>query len=224
MKVTLLAATTWGLYDVPEEMEDWDHGTALDTKAADWLAELSGRACYSSWSRPNPETAANKAYLANIIARGHLSVLEHASATFYVEGVSRSLLAELTRHRHLSFSVLSQRFVDSVNAGVVLPPALDGTDTGTNVGHFVSIAIEFYENITNELLASGLGRKQAREAARAVLPNCIETKIVLTGNHRAFREMLAKRTSPSADAEFQEFARELLRQLKEIAPNTYQDM
>ena len=83
---------------------------------ADFLAEGAGRSCFQSWSRPNPKTRANRDYLANIIRQGHESTLEHASATFYITGVSRALLSELTRHRHLSYSVLSQRYVDSADA------------------------------------------------------------------------------------------------------------
>src|SRR5690606_39417836 len=64
--------------------------------------------CYRSFNRPNPKTATNEGYLNHILEVGHESVLEHSSATFYIEA-SRSVLTELERHRHLSFSVVSQR-------------------------------------------------------------------------------------------------------------------
>ena len=77
--------------------------------SADLLAEFAGRACYKAWDRKNPATATTEGYLKNILKQGHFSVLEHSSVTFYVEGASRSLLTELTRHRFLSLSVESQR-------------------------------------------------------------------------------------------------------------------
>lgn len=76
---------------------------------ADELGEMAGRLCYKSWKRPNPVTANNKGYIGNIIAQQHFSVLEHASATFWISGVSRSLTHELVRHRHLSFSAEEDR-------------------------------------------------------------------------------------------------------------------
>ena len=109
-EVTLIAHTA-----IAENVLDVDHmdvgGTRLgldpDAMALDTLAEFAGRSCYQAWSKPNPATRANKDYLANIIRQQHTSVLEHASASFYITGVSRAFLCELTRHRHLSFSVQS---------------------------------------------------------------------------------------------------------------------
>lgn len=193
---------------------------------ADLLAEFAGRACYQSWKRPNPKTATVPGYLANILDHMHYSVLEHASVTFYLQGVSRSLLAELTRHRHLSFSVLSQRYVDETDAENVTPPALRDDDLATAfLAEHWQTTINAYDTLVEHLTTvKGLPRKQAREAARCVLPNMTETKIVVTGNHRAWREVIAKRHNPHADAEIQELAAGLLRTLKGIAPGCYQDM
>ena len=84
------------------------------------LIEFAGRLCYESFDLPNPDTATNEGYVRNIISLGHESVLEHVSVTFYVEGVSRNLTHELIRHRHLSFSELSQRFVNMEEADVIV--------------------------------------------------------------------------------------------------------
>lgn len=75
------------------------------------LVEFAGRACYQSWSKPNPKTATNAGYIKHIIDVGHFSVLEHASVSFYITGLSRSCTHELIRHRHFSYSQLSQRYV-----------------------------------------------------------------------------------------------------------------
>lgn len=173
MKVTLIAQT---VLDVDEAIRasgyQWQEHP--DATGADDLAEFAGRACYQSWSRPNPETATSECYHENTLSMGHFSIYEHASLTFYITGVSRSLTHELVRHRHLSFSQLSQRFV--------------------------------------------------AEAARSVLLNAQETKIVVSGNIRAWREFVQKRNSPHADAEIRALAQEVLSVLRRVAPNSVQDI
>lgn len=201
----------------PRIADDW---VSTD---ADLLAEFAGRSCYQSFHKPNPKTAANHDYLKNILDQGHFSVLEHASATFYVTGVSRALTHELIRHRHLSYSELSQRFVDLDEANTVIPPALRDEDDAELLevmdacANSYNVLVDYLTNV------KGLKRKQAREAARAVMPNMTETRIVVTGNMRSWRDMLFKRYSVHADAEIREFAAEVLRQLKLIAPGQFQD-
>lgn len=241
MRITLLAHTALafdGLAYLENRHYDVDNSSSGPvTDDADALAEVAGRSCYQSWSRPNPKTATSEGYLKHILEVGHESVLEHASATFYIEGVSRSLTHELIRHRHLSYSELSQRFVNIEGAEIVEPPIVTeqkfGDDgTWTDVGEAFEDAasgraLDFrgaYKRLVEALMEEGATRKQAREAARAVMPNMVETKIVVTGNHRAWREVLMKRGSIHADAEIRNLALELYRQLSDIAPNTYQDI
>ena len=190
---------------------------------ADFLAEGAGRSCYESWTRPNPKTRKNEDYLAHIIDQKHLSVLEHASATFYLTGVSRALLAELTRHRHLSFSVVSQRFVDSSNASVVVPPAIRDLGMGSYLDDVMVGASRDYTRLVRDLTDAGFPRKQAREAARAALPNMTETRIVVTGNISAWRFVVARRIDSGADAEIREVAGMILAELKKLAPNSFGD-
>lgn len=216
MRVVLVAQTAV-VNTIPDYIPSSDYPLA----EADDLAEQSGRLDYLSWDRPNPATANNKGYLANIITQGHFSVLEHASATFYIDGVSRTFTHELVRHRHLSFSEVSQRYVDLEGFDVIVPPALReswGAETHT----LSNTEMMHYRQTMNNL--SHLPRKEARQAARAFLPAGLESKILVTGNHRAWRELLPKRLSPSADKEFQLAARKILTILKGIAPNTFQDI
>lgn len=226
MIVTLIAKTE--MVDLPNSVFASNFNMEIDsgfrsevTSQADRLAHFSGRACYQAWNMPNPATANDMGYLANIIKQGHFSVLEHASATFYIEGVSRNLTHELIRHRHLSYSELSQRYVDMSEAQIVVPPA--ERDKFGELRSLPYDALKNYDDAVTELLAEGKTRKQAREAARFYLPSATETKIVVTGNHRAWRDMLQKRYSVHADAEIRELATELLRQLRLVAPATYQD-
>lgn len=233
MKVTLIAETkvdAENLSDIGFDVAtEWDEYGPRINEDADDLAEFAGRNCYRSFHRPNPATAANEDYLDHILDVGHESVLEHSSATFYIEA-SRSVLTELERHRHLSFSVVSQRYVDPVPLGIQIPPAFtelagDAADKAKgvllDVQEFTQQAYEYLVHIFTE---AGKPRKKAREAARAVLPNMTNSPMVVTANHRAWRYFIKARWHEAADAEIRELAGELLKRLKEIAPNTYQDI
>lgn len=187
------------------------------------LIEFAGRLCYESFDLPNPDTATNSGYIQNIISLGHESVLEHASVTFYVEGVSRNLSHELIRHRHLSFSELSQRYVDMEDAKVVTPPAFRSKRT-SNVAPLSRSHREQYEASVADLKEEGHSRKQAREAARYGLPAGVETKFVVSGNLRAWRDVLKKRLSVHADAEMQLFAAEVHDILSFEYPDVFDDI
>ncbi|MER7208492.1 FAD-dependent thymidylate synthase [Streptosporangium sp. NPDC000239] len=220
MLVELIACTRFDAHTFQE-------ATGFQTEAwatwADGLVEAAGRQCYEAWERKNPKTSTNRGYLENIVSHQHFSVLEHASATFLIQGVSRSLLAELTRHRHLSFSVQSQRYVDQAGREAVTPPALRGTDMEGDLHAFHAQAVDLYVQARNELADQGVPRKQAREAARAFLLNAQPVGMVVTGNLRAWREVLTKRYHVAADAEIRELAEEILAHLQCIAPNSFQD-
>lgn len=229
MKANLIAYTA--ILEEPILEAGYDcHRYKNQAADADELAEFAGRNCYRSFDRPNPATRENADYLKHILDVGHESVLEHASATFYIEA-SRSVLTELERHRHLSFSVVSQRYVDPTELGYHLPPAFNKIKNGDAelmaslaVTQAIASAEEAYESIVTALTSEGMSRKQAREAARAVLPNMTNSPMVVTGNHRAWRYVIKNRWHEAADAEIRELAGELLRQLREVAPNTYQDI
>lgn len=234
MKITVLAKTS--VIDLPKSVEGtpfadffYGGGDAL-LNDADTLAHFAGRSCYQAWNMPNEATSTNQGYIGNIISQGHFSVLEHASVTFYIEGVSRNLTHELIRHRHLSYSELSQRFINMEDAKVVVPPALGESFRYMSNDKRRSVLFdlpqqtrEIYNEFFERLIKEGKSRKQAREAARSVLPGMIETRIVVSGNHRAWRDMLHKRYSVHADAEIQELAGLLLEELRKIAPAVYQD-
>lgn len=187
------------------------------------LIEFAGRLCYESFDLPNPKTATNSGYIRNIISLGHESVLEHASVTFYVEGVSRNLSHELIRHRHLSFSELSQRYVDMSEANVITPPAFRSKYT-TSEAPLSRSHREQYQASVADLKEEGLSHKQAREAARYGLPAGVETKFVVSGNLRAWRDVLKKRLSVHADAEMQLFAAEVHDILSGEYPDVFDDI
>jgi thymidylate synthase (FAD) len=204
---------------------------STDTDGGQALAEFAGRACYQSWRKPNPTTATNAGYLRHILEVGHLSVLEHGTVSFYLTGVSRSLTHELVRHRHLSFSQLSQRYVPERNAAMVEPEVIARdpelhqrflTAAAASQQAYTELLAGLEQRFADEPNAT-LRRKQARQAARSVLPNATETRIVVTGNYRAWRHFIAMRATEHADVEIRALAVECLRQLQKVAPNVFSD-
>src|SRR6266566_5248445 len=199
----------WTHFEPPADVP-WE----TDAEGGEALAEFAGRACYQSWTKPNPRTATNAGYLRHILEVGHLSVLEHGSVTFYLTGVSRSLTHELIRHRHFSYSQLSQRHVPERDAAMVEPDVIAADpDLHARFLAAAEASVAAYNDLLTGLEARfadepnpTLRRKQARQAARAVLPNATETRIVVTGNYRAWRHFIAMRASEHADIEIRALA------------------
>jgi len=194
------------------------------------LAEFAGRLCYMS--QRNPANRSTREYLENILKQGHGSVLEHANYSLLLEGVSRSLTHELVRHRAgFAYSQLSQRYVDESHAAFVVPPAIVGDETLEGAWReqmesaqrsyvaLVEQLMERYAWVSDKVHR----RKMAREAARGVLPNSTETKIVVTGNVRAWRTMLELRCGEGAEMEIRRMAVLVLRTLQGEAPAFFGD-
>ncbi|HKS07763.1 MAG TPA: FAD-dependent thymidylate synthase [Gemmatimonadaceae bacterium] len=194
------------------------------------LAEFAGRLCYMS--QRNPAKRQTAEYLENIKKQGHGSVLEHANYSLLLEGVSRSLTHELVRHRAgFAYSQLSQRYVDEGDAKFVMPPAIIG-DASLEAAWKAQMesAQKSYLTLVEQLMErygwvadKVHRRKMAREAARAVLPNSTETKIVATANVRAWRTMLELRSSEGAEQEIRRLAIMILRVLQKEAPAFFSD-
>lgn len=223
-KVTLLSRPA---FTAPEHLPvNWlGEGTGGER-----LAEFSGRLCYMS--QANPAKRATRDYLENIKRQGHGSVLEHANYSILLEGVSRSLTHELVRHRAgFAYSQLSQRYVDESTASFVVPPAIIGDEAlETAWRGQVEAAQASYVELVEQLMGrygwvadKVHRRKMAREAARGVLPNSTETKIVVTGNARAWRTMLELRTSEGAEQEIRRAGVAVLRILQAEAPGFFSD-
>ncbi len=233
-KVTLLARQQFlGHPDI-----DWTSDT---DNAPQQLVEFAGRLCYLSFGKDVRVIGGhktiqgrtnNKEYLANLLQVKHGSVLEHAVFTFLFEGVSRALTHELVRHRAgFGYSQLSQRYVDESDIGFVLPPEIEeGTRAFELWREACENAVESYRKLLDEVTQqvadepkATLRRKRARQAARVVLPNSAETKIVVTANARAWRHFVELRAAPTADAEIRTLAIAVLRVLRKEAPEIFGD-
>ena len=194
------------------------------------LVETAGRLCYMSFAKPRP--GGNQAYINHILEVGHGSVLEHAVYSMVFTGISRSLTHELVRHRAgMSYSQLSQRYVDESDCAFVVPPSITLTSEsgawwascmGRALGQYQAM-IESLEMRFADITDKTLKRKKIRETARSVLPNCTETKIFVTGNARAWRHFLELRGSIHADAEIQRLAIAVLDVLQAESPNLFGD-
>lgn len=218
----------------------WRSDTEIPAQA---IAELAGRNCYQSYSEGTglggghktiQGRTTNEAYLANILRTQHFSVLEHAVWGILVEGVSRALSHELIRHRHLSVSQLSQRFVEESEVAFVRPPEIDPESPAFEIWRDgCAQALQSYRSLlaamTGWVTARAVGEtktsllKRSRQAARAVLPNATETKLVLTGNARAWRHFIDLRATEGADTEIRRLAVSLLRLLQGEAPSLFGD-
>jgi thymidylate synthase (FAD) len=221
-KVTLIGLTR---FFPPEDIE-WETDTESDSLK---IIEFAGRACYQSFHNPAKRT--NAQYIGNMLDHGHLSVIEHAVASFYVTGISRSLTHELIRHRHFSYSQVSQRYVSEENSNMIEPEVI--AEDPELHARFVR-AVEQSQQAYNDLYASlqkkhehvedkTLRRKMSRQAARSVMPNATETKMVLTGNFRAFRHFFRMRATEHADVEIRAMAVDLLKILQREAPAVFGD-
>lgn len=166
---------------------------------------------------------------------GHESPVEHASFTFGIEGVSRALLAQITRHRIASFSVQSQRYVSKCDFGFIVPPEIEAIPEAKE--EFLSAMredAEHYESLREKLtkrhleanLAAGMkpdearkaAEKKANEDARFVLPNACDTKIIMTMNVRSLHNFFRLRCCNRAQWEIRELACEMLKLCREACP------
>lgn len=196
------------------------------TLAPEEVVALGARLCYSKATVADlTEKIAAKdqsAFVEKLLGMGHESVFEHASFTFAVEGVSRVLLAQLTRHRLASFSVQSQRYVSYAGGfGYVVPPQI------RNLGEE---AVRAYEEQMQQMhewycawqekLGSGEG---GNEDARFVLPNACETRVMMTMNVRELRHFFALRMCTRAQWEIRALACEMHRLCMEVAPVLFAD-
>jgi thymidylate synthase (FAD) len=189
---------------------------------------MAGRVCYMSYGKGRKT---NREFLGHLVEVGHGSVLEHAVWSFLITGVSRSFTHELIRHRHFSYSQLSQRYVDESDSEFVEPDIIADDPALHEIWcESVNAARAAYDRLIAGLQDKyahvpdkTLRRKLARQAARSVLPNATETKIFVTGNARALRHFVEMRGSEYADVEIRKVALALLEIMRREAPSMFAD-
>lgn len=178
------------------------------------LIEYAGRLCWDTTSK----LGRNPKRIQEWIELGHESVIEHASATFYIRA-SRAFTHELVRHRLASYSQRSQRYIKEIKPKYIEPPELDLTESSETKIIYKKAIHEAWEAY-NKLLELGV----KPEIARYVLPNACETQIIMTMNFRELRHFIKLRTNERALPEMRAVAGEIRRMLKELAPKVFNDL
>lgn len=230
---------------VPEELKSRD---ILDTQDQGSygarLIECAGRTCYDSYGAGKPSDK----YHPHILEVGHGSVLEHASISFFLSGLSRGLTHELVRHRvGVAISQRSTRYVDESESPWIWHPLIDKamTEYMSEDNYECSIAHDIEDMLTDTrqmcqeaylqlvewlqkyLIDSGVdkftARKQARGAARGALGNALETEMVWTANIRALRHFIEMRATEFADAEIRVLANKILVEAQKVVPEYFSD-
>ena len=184
------------------------------TPQAEALIERAARTCHRS--RVSKEESSRAAFIRKIIKLGHLSVLEHACATFRIVGGSRAFSHQLVRHRLCTFSQRSQRYVSETDLSFVVPPSVQRDERARDV--FNRCILE-----TRDAYRTLIELGVPKEDARFVLPNATATEIVMTANLREYRHIFRLRCHPTAQWEIRQIAMEMLRILKSEVPAAFDD-
>jgi thymidylate synthase (FAD) len=208
------------------------------------LVAAAAKLCYSDQSVEGlldgltPDKTAG--FIGMLMELGHESPIEHVSFTFAIEGVSRSLLAQITRHRIASYSVQSQRYVSLDDPKYVVPPEIENEPEAMalfeqamrfSAQSYAQIGAVLKDKHTKRFLAEGMSEKQAAakaekmalEDARFVLPNAAQTKMIVTMNARSLINFFHHRCCSRAQWEIRALADEMLRLVKQAAPTLFAD-
>ena len=203
------------------------------------IVAAAAKLCYSSSEISGIlnglDSEKTASFIDRLMSMGHESPLEHIIFTFGIEGVSRSLLAQLTRHRIASYSVKSQRYVNEGKFEFIIPKEIEANEEAKKIfleameddvkayNRLTEILFEkHYADMLNsgvaEKKAKGAAEKKAIEDARYVLPNACETKLIATFNARSLLNFFNHRCCERAQWEIRDLACEMLRLVKEICP------
>lgn len=179
----------------------------------------AGRLCYSNSTIGDlimkfyneGDSAAKMVH--KLVKLGHLSVLEHVSFTFGIEGISRACTHQLVRHRLASYSQQSQRYVRADDPNYIIADSIKHSELFERVVKHLCGTAELY----GDLIAGGI----PEEDARGILPNAVETKIVMTMNARELIHFFEKRCCQRAQQEIRSMAHEMLMLCRQTAPEIF---
>ena len=193
----------------------------------------AAKLCYSSSDIKSLMDGLTQEKVESFIKRladfGHESPLEHCTFTFGIEGVSRALLAQLTRHRIASYSVKSQRYVEEDKFSYIVPSDISKNDeafetyvkTMDIISDSYNKLTDILYNIHKETMDRKAARKKAIEDARYVLPNACSTQLIMTMNIRSLLNFFELRCCNRAQSEIRELADSMLEICKEVSPNIF---
>lgn len=183
----------------------------------DGLIADAGRTCYQKF--PDEEDLSledkNVRMVNRLVDMGHLSVLEHASITVRIRGGSRAMTHQLVRHRHVAISQESQRYCDEGNFGFIIPPSIGEAGLEEKFNAMMNVVSGFYLELQNDLRYAqrkGLlsGDRKVNEDARFILPNAVQSEIVITANIAEWRWIFFRRLTKHAQWEIRDIAKQCL--------------
>jgi len=184
------------------------------TPGAEKLIEEAGRTAYLSFRRNSK--GGHEKFIRMLVGKKHLTVLEHASATFRISGCSRAFTHQLVRHRLCSFTQQSQRYVNETAFDFVEP----GSIKIDKKAHLLFVSyIKQAKSIYSRLRKLGI----RNEDARFVLPNAVVSEIVVTANLREWRHIIEIRGNVDAQWEIRRVAIAILKLLRQKAPTVFED-
>jgi thymidylate synthase (FAD) len=202
------------IHEVTELSYDIEVKLLAITPGCEDLVEKAGRLCYGSGDK----AGTNEKWLQTRIKQGHESLIEHASATFYIKA-SRALTHELVRHRIASYSQRSQRYVKESKPDFITPPEM-AVGADKDVAKIFQQAMSLAWQSYRALLEAGV----KAEIARYVLPNACSTEIICTWNLREIRHIIKLRTSLAALPEMREVAEKIKQIMQTEAPNVFGEL
>lgn len=206
------------------------------------IVAAAAKLCYSSSEIAGILNGLDKektvAFVERLMSMGHESPLEHISFTFGIEGVSRSLLAQFTRHRIASYSVKSQRYVNEGKFEYIMPPEIEAEPEAKklfleamedDLAKYNAISEILFKKHYDAMIADGVSEKKAKNAAekkaiedaRYILPNACETKMIATFNARSLLNFFNHRCCERAQWEIRDMANRMLALVKESAPTIF---
>jgi len=206
------------------------------------IVAAAAKLCYSSSEIAGILSGLDKEkttkFIERLMSMGHESPLEHISFTFGIEGVSRSLLAQFTRHRIASYSVKSQRYVNEGKFEFIVPPEIENEPEAKklfleamedDVVKYNAISEILFKKHYDAMLAEGINEKKAKtnaekkaiEDARYILPNACETKMIATFNARSLLNFFNHRCCERAQWEIRDMANKMLELVKGAAPTIF---
>ena len=189
---------------------------------------MAAKLCYSPSNieslKKRIKTKDQKGFVEKLMKMGHMSPIEHASFTFVIEGISRACSHQLVRHRLASYSQQSQRYISEEKGfEYIIPPTIKADrELKKYFKNFMVQAQRAYDEIVKRLHERGIRGELANQDARFVLPNAVETKIIVTMNARELLHFFRMRCCNRSQWEIRQVAEEMLKTCKKVAPKIFE--
>ena len=188
------------------------------------LSAIAASQCYNAghYNLKEADFSVDKVLTKRVAASGHTSILEHASASFLITGVSRALSHQLVRHRIASYTQQSQRYTDQSSFGYIVPVTIKSVPKAFK--YYVTVMDNLqrsYVELLDIMCKNGYKKEEIQQDVRYILPNACSTQIVMTMNYRELGDFLGKRMCTRAQREIRIMAGRMMSLLHDIEPEIF---